>query len=246
MNRTGIRNRTQIPALYEEWLDRLSGEQYGEAVVTALRVGKRPISTQHDNQTTEGENTMTLKLKRQNGHWYVDGTVAGQRIRRSTNLPDSSTYKALAERERLRLETEAVQGAFGVSKITTTFRQAGSGLRPLEKTGRQEHSQHGLRVAQNLRRHRRHQDYRPDQRKSSSLRSRGLAGVQTRHGQAKHGYRESGAELCGETHDGYKSPDISCHGLMTLVTCTSTRHRPTRSWLGFVTSGRNQTGTSPR
>lgn len=28
MNRTGIRNRTQIPALYEEWLDRLSGEQY--------------------------------------------------------------------------------------------------------------------------------------------------------------------------------------------------------------------------
>ena len=28
MNRTGIRNRTQIPALYEEWLDRLSAEQY--------------------------------------------------------------------------------------------------------------------------------------------------------------------------------------------------------------------------
>ncbi len=68
---------------------------------------------------------MTLKLKRHNGHWYVDGTVAGTRIRRSTNLPDSPTYKALAERERLRLESDAINGAFGGGKITTTFEQAG-------------------------------------------------------------------------------------------------------------------------
>ncbi|MGB1927461.1 MAG: DUF1552 domain-containing protein, partial [Rubripirellula sp.] len=45
---------------------------------------------------------MTLRLKKQNGQWYVDGTVAGIRIRQSTKLPATPQYKALAERERLK------------------------------------------------------------------------------------------------------------------------------------------------
>ena len=67
---------------------------------------------------------MTLRLKKSSGYWYVEGTVAGERVRQSTRLPATPSYKALAERERLKLETEVVEGKFGNRKLKTTFREA--------------------------------------------------------------------------------------------------------------------------
>lgn len=67
---------------------------------------------------------MTLRLKKQNGQWYVDGTVAGIRIRQSTKLPATPQYKALAERERLKLESDAIHGSLGGNRINVTFREA--------------------------------------------------------------------------------------------------------------------------
>lgn len=67
---------------------------------------------------------MTLKLKKSSGYWYVEGTVAGERVRQSTRLPATPSYKALAERERLKLESDVIEGKFGNRKMKTTFQEA--------------------------------------------------------------------------------------------------------------------------
>ena len=106
-------------------------------------------------------------------------------------------HKALAERERLRLETEAVQGAFGVSKITTTFRQAGQDYvrwKRLEGKNTRNMDYELPKIYDAI------GDIKITDLTSASLQvfAAGAWPVQTRHGQAQHGYRESGAELCGE------------------------------------------------
>ena len=67
---------------------------------------------------------MTLKLTRNNGHWYVTGTLVGQRVRQSTRLPDTPSYRAMAEKERLKIEQEIINGSFGHQVVRTTFQEA--------------------------------------------------------------------------------------------------------------------------
>lgn len=51
MNRIGVRSRSQIPALYEEWLDRLSADQYKRQSGISMGWGKDPEA--HMTETSQ-------------------------------------------------------------------------------------------------------------------------------------------------------------------------------------------------
>ena len=65
-----------------------------------------------------------LKLKRKSGYWHVEGVVLGQRVRQSTRLPDTPHYRSLAEKERLKIEMDIVDGRKGGHQIHETFGDA--------------------------------------------------------------------------------------------------------------------------
>ena len=67
---------------------------------------------------------MTLKCVRKNGSWYLEGYVMGQRVRQSTRLPDTQQYRPLAERERMKIEQQIIEGSYGKSKSSVTYREA--------------------------------------------------------------------------------------------------------------------------
>ena len=56
---------------------------------------------------------MALKLAKRNGVWHVEGRVMGQRVRQSTRLPDTAVYRGLAEKERVKIEQEIIEGKRG-------------------------------------------------------------------------------------------------------------------------------------
>lgn len=66
---------------------------------------------------------MALKLIKKNGSWHLDGYVMGVRVRKSTQLPATPQYRGFAERERLRVENEIIEGKTS-NKCTKTFREA--------------------------------------------------------------------------------------------------------------------------
>lgn len=70
---------------------------------------------------------MALRLEKQNGHWYVVGTVVGQRVRQSTRLPDSMAYKPIAEKVRLKVESEIVSGRHDSPAKRMTWGEAADG-----------------------------------------------------------------------------------------------------------------------
>jgi integrase len=66
---------------------------------------------------------MALKLVKKNGIWHIDGRMLGQRVRQSTRLPDTTHYRAIADKERMRVEREIVEGRYG--KVSNaTFKDA--------------------------------------------------------------------------------------------------------------------------
>lgn len=67
---------------------------------------------------------MALKLVKRNGSWHVEGRVMGQRVRQSTRLPDQPSYRAMAERERLRIEREIIEGQVVGGQVLETFEDA--------------------------------------------------------------------------------------------------------------------------
>ena len=54
-----------------------------------------------------------LKVINRNGVLYLSGTVSGKRIRKSTDLRDTKEHRKLAERMRLDMELEAMEGGPG-------------------------------------------------------------------------------------------------------------------------------------
>lgn len=63
---------------------------------------------------------MGLKLKKRGKIWYIEGTVAGQRIRESTGLSN----RAQADARRIRIETEALERHAYGREARLTFAQA--------------------------------------------------------------------------------------------------------------------------
>lgn len=72
---------------------------------------------------------MALKLVRENGFWHVTGRVNGVRVRRSTRLPDSASYKAMAEKERLAIERGIYEGGRLGYVPVETFKDAADAYR---------------------------------------------------------------------------------------------------------------------
>ena len=67
---------------------------------------------------------MALKLVKRNNTWHVEGRVMGQRVRQSTRLPAQPAYRAMAEKERLRIERSVIEGTNVGSQVLTTFEEA--------------------------------------------------------------------------------------------------------------------------
>lgn len=80
---------------------------------------------------------MSLKLVRRGGVWHVEGRVLGERVRKSTRLPDSAAYKAMAEKVRLETEREIIENA-GRPKgaAVKTFGEAADGYLAWQKVER--------------------------------------------------------------------------------------------------------------
>lgn len=67
---------------------------------------------------------MGLKLMKRNDTWHVEGRVMGQRVRQSTRLPAQPAYRAMAEKERLRIERSIIEGTQLGSQVLETFQDA--------------------------------------------------------------------------------------------------------------------------
>lgn len=68
---------------------------------------------------------MALKLVKRNDVWHVEGRILGQRVRQSTRLPSTPAYRAMAEKERLRIERSIIEGSpNGGAQVVETFQEA--------------------------------------------------------------------------------------------------------------------------
>jgi integrase len=77
---------------------------------------------------------MGLRLVRENGCWHVTGRLNGVRVRRSTRLPDTAAYKAMAEKERLAIERGIFEKGAGKSYVPVeTFKDAAKGYESWRK-----------------------------------------------------------------------------------------------------------------
>jgi integrase len=70
---------------------------------------------------------MALKLSKKNGHWYVEGSLLGTRVRESTRLPDAASYKGMAEKVRLRIEKDIIENHGRPEVQIRTFGDAAAG-----------------------------------------------------------------------------------------------------------------------
>lgn len=81
---------------------------------------------------------MGLKLVRRDGVWRIEGRVLGERVRKSTGFPDTAAYKAMAEKMRLQIEKDIIEGS-GRPKgpgAVVTFGQAAEGYMAWQKVER--------------------------------------------------------------------------------------------------------------
>ena len=70
---------------------------------------------------------MSTRLIKSNGYWWIDGRVMGERVRKSTRLPDTQPYKPMAEAMRAQIEHDMITGAAKKPKSATTFGDAQDG-----------------------------------------------------------------------------------------------------------------------